>query len=66
MAELQQLVLDTLDAQGSIPDTRAIVPPGSDKPATSNDAQIVILGALNSLVSREVSFSIYRSSPRAL
>ncbi|KZV64605.1 phenylalanine-tRNA ligase [Peniophora sp. CONT] len=54
MAELQQLVLDTLNDKESIPDTRAIVPPGSDKPATSNDAQIVILGALNSLVSREM------------
>jgi len=55
MAEaLQQLILDTLDAQGVIPDTRALVIPGQTSPASSGDDQIIILGALNSLLSREV------------
>ncbi len=63
MAEaLQQLILDTLDAQSSIKDSRALVLPGQKEPATSHEAQITILGALNSLLSREVrlSTSIYR------
>ncbi|KAF7776032.1 hypothetical protein Agabi119p4_4425 [Agaricus bisporus var. burnettii] len=55
MAEpLQQLVLTTLDVQGSIPDTRTLVLPGQTLPAASNDDQIAILGALNSLLSREM------------
>jgi len=55
MAEaLQQLILDTLDAQGVVQDTRSLVLPGQSSPATSGDDQIVILGALNSLLSREV------------
>ncbi|TFK29372.1 phenylalanine-tRNA ligase [Coprinopsis marcescibilis] len=55
MAEsIQQLVLDTLDANGSIPDTRTLVLPGESAPASSHDAQITILGALNSLSSRNV------------
>jgi phenylalanyl-tRNA synthetase alpha chain len=55
MAEhLQQLILGTLDAHGSIQDTRALVFPGQTDPAASNDDQIAILGALNSLLSREV------------
>ena len=49
MAEsLQQLILDRLDTHGSISDTRSLTP------ATDADAQISILGALNSLLSREV------------
>jgi phenylalanyl-tRNA synthetase alpha chain len=55
MAEtLQQLLLDTLDAQSTIKDTRSLVLPGQSQPATSHDAQITILGALNSLLSRDV------------
>ncbi|EPQ59923.1 hypothetical protein GLOTRDRAFT_103431 [Gloeophyllum trabeum ATCC 11539] len=55
MAEaLQQLILDTLDAQGTIKDTRALVLPGHQEPAASHDAQVTILGALNSLASREM------------
>ena len=55
MAEaIQQLVLDTLDKQGTIKDTRTLVLPGQTDPAASHDAQIIILGALNSLSSREV------------
>lgn len=56
MAEaLQQVILDTLDAESAIKDTRALVLPGEKQPAISNDAQIAILGALNSLSSRDVS-----------
>ena len=51
---LQQLVLDTLDVSGGISDTRSLTIPGQASSATSHDAQITILGALNSLLSREV------------
>lgn len=55
MAEsLQQLILDTLDARSPIKDTRSLVIPGQSQSATSHDAQITILGALNSLLSRDV------------
>ena len=49
---LQQLILHYLDTNGSISDTRTLSIPGS---TTDADAQITILGALNSLLSREVS-----------
>jgi len=52
--QLQQLVLDHLEAHGSLPDTRALTVPGATSPATDAEAQITILGALNSLLSREV------------
>jgi len=55
MAEdIQQLILDTLNSQGKIQDTRTLVLPGQSDPAATQDAQIAILGALNSLLSREV------------
>ncbi|CCM04785.1 uncharacterized protein FIBRA_06978 [Fibroporia radiculosa] len=55
MAEaIQQLVLDTLDKSGIIQDTRTLTLPGYTEPAASHDAQIIILGALNSLSSREM------------
>ena len=55
MAEaIQQLILDALDSQGKIKDTRTLVLPGQSDAAASQDAQIAILGALNSLLSREV------------
>jgi len=55
MAEqLQQLILDTLSADGSIKDTRSIIIPGESGPAVTQDAQLIIQGALNSLGSREV------------
>ncbi|KAK7695430.1 hypothetical protein QCA50_000066 [Cerrena zonata] len=55
MAEaIQQLVLDTLDKEGSIKDTRTLVLPGQTDAAASHDSQIIILGALNSLSSREM------------
>lgn len=52
--ELQQLVLDLLESSNEIKDTRTIVLPGENKPATSQDSQLLIQGALNSLLSREV------------
>jgi phenylalanyl-tRNA synthetase alpha chain len=62
MAEvLQQLILDTLDSSSSIEDTRSLTLPGESGPAISQDAQITILGALNSLLSREVSHSLLLS-----
>ncbi|KAI0750822.1 phenylalanine-tRNA ligase [Daedaleopsis nitida] len=55
MAEaIQQLILDTLDKQGTIKDTRTLVLPGYKEPAATHDSQIIILGALNSLSSREM------------
>ncbi|KAF8205089.1 phenylalanine-tRNA ligase [Pholiota molesta] len=51
---LQKLILNTLDAQSSINDTRELVLPGQTRPASSNEDQINILGALNSLLSREM------------
>lgn len=65
MAEvLQQLVLTTLDEQGSIADTRALVLPGQAQPATANEDQIVILGALNSLLSRDVCVCSRKQCPK--
>ena len=48
---LQQLILDYLHTHGSLSDTRTL--PGYT--TADPDAQIAILGALNSLLSREVS-----------
>ncbi|KAF7301793.1 Phenylalanine-tRNA ligase [Mycena indigotica] len=64
---LQQLVLDLLDANTTIPDTRTLTIPGQSEPATSQDAQITVLGALNSLLSREmVSFETHETLAHAL
>ena len=58
MSEIvQQIVLDTLESQSLIKDTRTLVLPGQPQPASSNEDQITILGALNSLLSRDVSLS---------
>lgn len=60
MAEaIQQLILDSLDKSGSIQDTRTLVLPGYTEPAASHDSQIIILGALNSLSSRDVRTFLY-------
>jgi len=56
---IQQLVLATLASRGTINDTRALVLPGQMQPATSNEDQISILGALNSLMSREVCIQYF-------
>jgi len=59
MAEaLQKLVLDSLAESGTIQDTRTLVTPDQRGPATSHEAQITILGALNSLLSREACRSL--------
>jgi len=49
MSDSQQLILDYLHTHGSLSDTRTIQDSTADA-----DAQITILGALNSLLSREV------------
>lgn len=55
MAEaIQQLVLTTLDRDEEIKDTRQLVLPGESTPAASQDAQLLIIAALNSLNSRNV------------
>lgn len=55
MAEaIQQLVLDTLGKSGIIQDTRTLVLPGQADAAADHESQIVILGALNSLASRDM------------
>jgi len=53
--QLQQLILDTLDSQTTIHDTRSLVLPGQAAPASTSEDQIIILGALNSLLSRDVN-----------
>ncbi|KAJ7684036.1 phenylalanine-tRNA ligase [Mycena rosella] len=64
---LQQLVLDTLHAHSIIKDTRSLVIPGQSGPAASQDAQITILGALNSLLSRDmVKFETHEVVSHAL
>jgi phenylalanyl-tRNA synthetase alpha chain len=63
MAEaLQQLILDTLEELGTIEDTRTLSIPGESGPALTNDAQITILGALNSLASRDVRARVFALS----
>ena len=59
---LQQLILDTLNASREISDTRTLTIPGQLSQAASHDAQITILGALNSLFSREVRPINYKST----
>ncbi|PPQ99033.1 hypothetical protein CVT24_003593 [Panaeolus cyanescens] len=55
MAEaLQKLILDELDKKTVIDDTRSLIIPGQSTPAASSEDQITILGALNSLLSREM------------
>ncbi|KAF8341638.1 tRNA synthetases class II core domain (F)-domain-containing protein [Cantharellus anzutake] len=70
--ELQQLILDTLEKDGEIKDTRTIIIPGESRPASTQDAQLVIQGALNSLLSREMityttqDFMTYDLTPEGL
>ena len=55
MAEsILHIILDHLHNHGSLSDSRTLAIPGYTTP-TDADAQIAILGALNSLLSREVS-----------
>lgn len=55
MESLQQLILDTLQRDGKIEDTRTIKLPTALHKDDLQEAQMVIQGALNSLLSREVS-----------
>lgn len=64
MAEaLQQLILDSLQSGGSINDTRSLILPDKAQPAESLEDQITILGALNSLSSREVIIRLLSCHP---
>lgn len=51
---LQQHILDQLSTSSIIEDTRTITIPGDVTLATSQESQLVVQGALNSLLSREV------------
>lgn len=55
-------MLKTLDAEGTIKDSRQLVLPGETQPAVSHDAQLTVLGALNSLSSREVGCKSHRAN----
>jgi len=68
MAEaIQQLVLDTLDKFGTIQDTRTLILPGYSDPAANHDSQIIILGALNSLSSRDmISYTTHETVSHVL
>lgn len=59
--EIQQLILNTLDNHETIQDTRKLVLPGNSDAAVTHDAQTTILGALNSLLSREVRGPYFES-----
>lgn len=61
MEAIQDLILKTLDAEGTIKDSRQLVLPGETQPAVSHDAQLTVLGALNSLSSREVGCKSHRA-----
>lgn len=62
MESVQHLILNTLDTETTIQDTRTLILPGETAAAVSQDAQLSILGALNSLSSREVSGNSCMSS----
>lgn len=65
MAEaIQQLVLDTLAKDGTVEDSRTLILPGHSEPATTSDAQIILLGALNSLSSRDVRARLHKRGPK--
>jgi len=55
MAEtIQQLILEVLDKNDTIEDTRKLTLPGQSSPAATQDDQLAIIAALNSLLSRNV------------
>lgn len=57
MEVVQQCILTILGNDSVIRDTRDITLPGDHPSARSQDGQLLILGALNSLLSREVRVS---------
>ena len=57
MEGVQQRILTVLGSDFIIRDTRDITLPGNHPSAKSQDGQLLILGALNSLLSREVRVS---------
>lgn len=54
MEAVQQCILSLLESQSIIQDTRNVKLPGESKAATNQDGQLLIQGALNSLLSKEV------------
>jgi len=55
MAEaIQQLILEVLDKNETIKDTRELILPGQSAAAATQDDQLAIIAALNSLLSRNV------------
>ncbi|KAF9008942.1 phenylalanine-tRNA ligase [Cyathus striatus] len=52
--EIQKRILSILETDGSITDTRELTLPGQTEKASSHEDQAAILGALNSLLSREI------------
>ncbi|KAF8528964.1 tRNA synthetases class II core domain (F)-domain-containing protein [Hysterangium stoloniferum] len=59
MEAVQQHILNVLEADAAIRDTRLLILPGDTVPAKSQDTQLVIQGALNSLLSKDmVSYTI--------
>ncbi|EJU06216.1 hypothetical protein DACRYDRAFT_60848 [Dacryopinax primogenitus] len=53
-SELQQLVVDILEKETAIPDTRKLVIPGTKRQAASAEDQNAVISALASLASREI------------
>ena len=51
---IQQLILQVLDKNGTINDTRELTLPGQSSVAATQDDQLAIIAALNSLLSRNV------------
>ncbi|EJD53699.1 hypothetical protein AURDEDRAFT_110475 [Auricularia subglabra TFB-10046 SS5] len=54
MEALAPSILASLDANGKIPDTRELTVPGTSRKATTQEDQLAIQGALNSLLSRDM------------
>jgi len=54
MEALAAAVLTALDKDGKIDDTRKLTVPGTSRTASTQEDQLAIQGALNSLLSRDV------------
>lgn len=64
MDTLPTAILAVLQNDGQISDTRQLVLPGTSRKATSQEDQLAVQGALNSLQSRDVCI-IYTLYPLA-
>lgn len=54
MEDVQQRILTILDQNSVIRDTRDLILPGKVESASTQEEQLIIQGALNSLLSKEV------------